>query len=171
MTSQPGQQRITIHILLNISQIKCNQTMKFCQLIEYPKRKNYVENEAGKLVPDRFLFFKKSLYQVKASGLQLDFTISRQLSNQHIIETNCLKLYTVDPDIFLILVFQIGVWGQFLHHILCMTFQQKYSTYYILLTDQISLSGYFLRYWAICVLQLFVNEVVTSWILKLTLSF
>ena len=30
---------------------------------------------------------------------------------------------------------------------------------------------YFLRYWAICVLQLFVNQVVTSWILKLTLSF
>ena len=28
-----------------------------------------------------------------------------------------------------------------------------------------------MRYWAICVLQLFVNQVVTSWILKLTLSF
>ena len=40
--------------------------MKFGQLIEYPKRniflKNYVENEAGKLVPVRFLFFKKALY-------------------------------------------------------------------------------------------------------------
>ena len=35
---------------------------------------------------------------------------------------------------------------------------------YILLTDQISLSDclYFLRYWAICVLWLFVNQVVTS---------
>ena len=35
---------------------------------------------------------------------------------------------------------------------------------YILLTDQISLHGclYFLRYWAICVLQFFVNQVVTS---------
>ena len=44
---------------------------------------------------------------------------------------------------------------------------------YILLIDQISLSGclYFQRYWAICVLQLFVNQVVTSGILKLTLSF
>ena len=39
--------------------------------------KHYTENEAGKLVPDRFLFFKKALYQVKASGLQLDFTIFR----------------------------------------------------------------------------------------------
>ena len=34
----------------------------------------------------------------------------------------------------------------------------------ILLTHQISLPGclYFLRYWAICVLQLFVNHVVKS---------
>ena len=38
MTSQPGQQGITIHKLLNISRIKGNQTMKFGQLIEYPKK-------------------------------------------------------------------------------------------------------------------------------------
>ena len=36
--------------------------------------------------------------------------------------------------------------------------------YYILLTDQISLSDccYFMRYWAVCVLQVFVNQNVTS---------
>ena len=50
--------------------------MKFGQLIERAKR-DYPENEAEKLVPDRFLFFKKALYYVKASGLQLDFTIFR----------------------------------------------------------------------------------------------
>ena len=81
MTSQPGYQRIATHILLNISQTKGNQTMKFDQLIELPKRiivfKNYAENEAGKRVPDHFLFFKKALNQVKASGLQLDFTMFR----------------------------------------------------------------------------------------------
>ena len=53
--------------------------MNMGQLIEYPKRnifiKNYAENEAAKIVPDCFLFFKKALYWVKASGLQLDFTI------------------------------------------------------------------------------------------------
>ena len=38
MTSQPGKQRITTHILFNIPQIKGNQTMKFRQLIEHPKR-------------------------------------------------------------------------------------------------------------------------------------
>ena len=35
MTSQPGKQTIAIHILLNISRIKSNQTMKFGKLIEY----------------------------------------------------------------------------------------------------------------------------------------
>ena len=83
----------------HIAQYLTNQTMKFGQLIEYPKInilfKNYTENEAGKLVPDRFLFFQKALYQVKASGLQLDFSIFRQPSNQHTIETNGLKLYTI----------------------------------------------------------------------------
>ena len=38
MTSQHGQQKTTIRILLNISQIKGNHTMKFGQLIEHPKR-------------------------------------------------------------------------------------------------------------------------------------
>ena len=43
-------------------------------------------------------------------------------------------------------------------------FQRKCSSCYVLLTDQISLHGcfYFLRYWATCVLELFVNQVVTS---------
>ena len=38
--------------------------------------RNHAENEAGKLVQIALLSFKKSLYWVKASGLQLDFTIS-----------------------------------------------------------------------------------------------
>ena len=55
-------------------------------------------------------------------------------------------------------------------------FSKKYSSCYnsmILLTDQIPLPGClpFLRYWVICVLQLFVVQAVTSWILKLNLSF
>ena len=64
MTSQPGLQTIAIHILPNISQSKGNQTMKFGQLIEYNKRntflQKYAKNEAGRLVPDLFLFFKKA---------------------------------------------------------------------------------------------------------------
>ena len=99
---------------------------------------NYAKNEAWKLVPDYFLFFKKALYQLKASGLLLDFIIFRQHSNQHAIETNCLKLYTIDPEICSILIFQIRVWEQFLQLILCMIFQPKYFSCYILLAEQIS---------------------------------
>ena len=43
MTSQPNQQRITTHILVNVSQIECNQTMKFGQLIEHPNRNIFLK--------------------------------------------------------------------------------------------------------------------------------
>ena len=39
--------------------------------------KSHAENEAGRLVPDLFLFFKKPLYEVEGSGLQLNFNIFR----------------------------------------------------------------------------------------------
>ena len=43
-------------------------------------------------------------------------------------------------------------------------FEEKYLFCHIQLIDQVSLSGclYFVKYWAICVLQLLVNQVVTS---------
>ena len=52
-------------------------------------------------------------------------------------------------------------------------FSRKTFLVLILLTDQVSLSDclYFSRYWAICVLQLSVNQAVTSWNLKIPLSF
>ena len=57
----------------DISKSKGNQAMKFGQLIEYNVRsifsfENQAENEAGRLVPYLFLFFKKALHKVKASG-------------------------------------------------------------------------------------------------------
>ena len=81
MTSQPGQKTITIHILPNISPSKGNQTMKFGQLIEYNKRIFFFSNHAANVerrpVPDLFLFFKKALYEVNASGLPRNFNIFR----------------------------------------------------------------------------------------------
>ena len=74
MTSQPAQHIITILILRNISQSKGNQAMKFVQVIKDNKRYIY---EAEKLVSDFFLFFKKALYELKASGLKLNFNIFR----------------------------------------------------------------------------------------------
>ena len=43
MTSQTGQQIITIHILPNISRSKGNQTTRFGQLIEYKVRNIFLE--------------------------------------------------------------------------------------------------------------------------------
>ena len=37
--------------------------------------KNHAENEAGKRVPDLFLFFKTALYELIASGLELSLSI------------------------------------------------------------------------------------------------
>ena len=41
MTSQPGLKTIAIHILINISRSKGNQTMKFGQLKEYNMKNNF----------------------------------------------------------------------------------------------------------------------------------
>ena len=81
MTSQPGLRTIAIHILPNISQSRGNQTRKFGQSVEYNKGNIFLQklcgNEAGRLVPDLFLFFEKTLYEVKAGGLQLSFDMFR----------------------------------------------------------------------------------------------
>ena len=37
--------------------------------------KNHAENDAGRLVPDLFLLFKKVLYEIKVSDLLLSFNI------------------------------------------------------------------------------------------------
>ena len=39
--------------------------------------KSHGENEAGRLVSDLLLFFKKTLFDIKASSLQLSFNIFR----------------------------------------------------------------------------------------------
>ena len=48
MTSQPGLQKIAIHILPNILQSKGNQTMNFGQLIVYNKRNIFLQKLCGK---------------------------------------------------------------------------------------------------------------------------
>ena len=65
MAAEPDSQTSTIYTLSNISRSKNNQTLRR-KIIFF---KNHGENEAGRLVPDFFLFFKKALYKVKASCL------------------------------------------------------------------------------------------------------
>ena len=59
MTSQTGQQTITIHILPDISRRKGNQTMKFGQLIECNMKNIFLEKSCakcgGETSPDPFL--------------------------------------------------------------------------------------------------------------------
>ena len=61
MTSQTGQQLITIDILPNISKSKGNQAMKFGHLTAWEIFFfiNYAEEQAIRLVPDLFFFFLK----------------------------------------------------------------------------------------------------------------
>ena len=59
MMSQPGYQRIVIHILPNISRSNSNQTMKFSQLVDEKQwetifLKNYTKIVVEQLVPDLF---------------------------------------------------------------------------------------------------------------------
>ena len=63
----------------NISRSKGDQAMTFVHLIKYNVKniflQNNAENEAERLVPDLFLFFKKALNKVKASGHHLSLNI------------------------------------------------------------------------------------------------
>ena len=48
MTSQPGKQAFTIHILPNVPRSKSNQTMKYGQLIQYSMRNIFLEKSYTK---------------------------------------------------------------------------------------------------------------------------
>ena len=99
MTSSTGKQKISIHISRN----KDNQTTKFDQLKEYDARKffffkNHEENEAGRLEPNLYLFFKKASYMVKSTGQHRSFNIFWQSSTGRSNES-CLKFQAVYPKI------------------------------------------------------------------------
>ena len=61
------------------------------------------------LVTDHFLYFKKTLQKIKASGsLVLIYFGRPQL--RHKINRNCMTFQTVDPEICSILIFYNRVW-------------------------------------------------------------
>ena len=70
--SQIGPQTVTINILVDVSKRRKNQTMKFGQLMEYNVRnislKKLWEKKAGRLVPNLFVFFQKTLCELKTNG-------------------------------------------------------------------------------------------------------
>ena len=151
--------------------------MKFGQLIEYNMRN---------------IFHKKSYTKFSRETIQYPF-----LKNQN---WAYLWIYILNFIYFVSIVFQVedyqkwlklsyrpfaftsyktflkktkrGLELVYLPHFLRDFRRKKYYCCYILLPDQISMSGclHFVRYWAICILYLFVNQDVTSKILKLSLS-
>ena len=60
-----------------VKAMKFGQMMMMMMMMMILFFKSHAENEAGRLVPDLFLFFKKALYEVEGSGLQLNFNIFR----------------------------------------------------------------------------------------------
>ena len=78
MTSQTEQQIIKIHILLNISRSKGNQTMRFLQLMKL-LGKSFLLNSCKKwgweTSSDLLLLFKKALCKVKTGIQHLSFNL------------------------------------------------------------------------------------------------
>ena len=83
---------------------KGDHPMKFGQLIELAGKifffKSNAENEERRLVPDLYLFFEKTLYEIKTNGLQFRFSIVQQPSTWHIMKINGIILQNVDPEIY-----------------------------------------------------------------------
>ena len=158
--------------------------MKFGQLLEHLKNTFYLQNngknEAERLVPDLFFFFKKkrSFTRGESKWLAASFQyISIAFNLAYRINKLYKTLRLLIQRYAQFWFFRKGPGTIFSTYFFFEIFQEKYFSGYILLTDHISLPDYlyFLRYWIICVLQLFASRVVTfvSLVitLKLTLSF
>ena len=65
MMSKPGKQTITIHILVDFSRSKCNQTIKFGQLIEYNTRNIFLEKSFTKFGGETTIIVK--VYETNSS--------------------------------------------------------------------------------------------------------
>ena len=66
--------------------MKCGPMIEYNNNTNFPQ--NLAENEARRLVPDLFLFFRKALYEAKTIGLQLSFNIFRESPTWYKIPTS-----------------------------------------------------------------------------------
>ena len=154
MTSQLGKQAIAIHILPNISRSLGNMTMKFDKLIKYNKKK---------VRRIKYKIFCRPFSKRSKLGISLDQIVFLpclyiKLKAIEILNLCCRPFALSSFKAFL----KKEMWNLSTCPIFDMIFEQEYFSCYILLTNQSSLTGcmYFMRYWAICVLQLFVKQVV-----------
>ena len=143
--------------------------MKFGQLIESNNRYIFLQKSCRKwgrkTSSSPFLFFLKKLYMingdyVKWSGAQFQYILmilNLAYNKSKLYKT--LDYWSWDMLNFSFLEKGLGIVSP--PHFVYI-FQQKCFSWYVLVTDQISLYDclYFLRYWAICALHLFVNQAV-----------
>ena len=135
--------------------------------------KNHSENEAGKLVQDHFLFFLKNFILCKSKwsaawfhyiliALKLAYSRSRVFKTLHYWSRDMLDIDFLDKGLGIVSL------AHFVYDFSAKIFFMLYSINW---PNFIAWLPSFLRYWVICVSQLFVTQVVMSWILKLTLAF
>ena len=159
MTSYTGKQRITVHILPNISRSKGNKTVKYGQLMEYNMKNILLEKSCTKYGGETSLrsLFKKSKLNIpldqQSETLHSLFWLYVQVEiYQNMIKLRCWPLHLTLCKAILKTKrgLELVSLPNFLHD-LKKIFLTLYS---ILLTDQISLPDclYFLRHWAVCVL-------------------
>ena len=142
--------------------------MKFGQLIEYNKKNIFLQKlcrKWGRKTSSRplFIFYNCLIWGKRKWSATLFQYISIALN----LPYNKNKLYkTLDYWSRDMLNFNFSEKGLGLVSppYFVYDFSRKMFKCYTLLTDQISLSDclYFSRHWVICVLQLFVNQAVTS---------
>ena len=165
MTSQPGQQTIAIHILTNILRSKTNQAVNPGQFIEYNLQNIFLENHAQnvmqKLFPDPFLKNKNWAY-LWINILKLHILFFLFVYQVEYILFYCLPLAFASYKAFL--KNKKRSWTSLPASFSAWFLKQNISlaVFYYLTNFNVCLFLLRVRYWAICILQLFVNQVVTS---------
>ena len=117
--------------------------------------KNHTQNLVEKVFPDLILKYQNWAMQFLLLKCQV-------VGNQNILKLSCKPLAFTFYKAFLKNEKRPRT---SLHASFCEWFSKKDCfSFYVLLIEQISLSSclYLMRYWAICVLQLFVIQVMTS---------
>ena len=121
--------------------------------------KNHIQIVMEKLIPGTFFLKSKlriSLDQ-QSDNLHLLLLLYVHVADyQNILKLMCWSFAFTSYKV----VVKKEIWTMSPHLIFSMIFFKKNCLHHTLLTDQISISDclYFLRYWVICVLQLFVSQ-------------
>ena len=119
----------------------------------------------GKTSPTPFsekLKLSVSLNQWSKSFIQFAFIVCQVEGYRNTLKLSCEPLLFTSYQTFQKNIKRSGT--SLPCFVFCIIFEERYFPCYILLIDQVSFSGclYFVVYWAICELQLFVNQVVAS---------